>query len=69
MASDFRKNMHIAYKLKVVEIIQRFIFDLNNIEDHELRNEFILKWVDRNCLAMGDFDKERAMQEIEEWSK
>lgn len=70
--NDFRKQMHIVYKQKMAEIIDRFLRDA--IEDGDKVFEpsiwaYIVAWVDKNCLPMGDFDKEKAMKEIEEWSE
>lgn len=70
--SDFRKQMHVAYKLKLAEIIDRFLSDC--AEDGEKAfepstDEYISKWIDRNCLPMGDFSMQDAIKEMEEWQK
>lgn len=72
--SDFRKDMHIAYKKKLASIIFKYINELGET-DMDF-NEYISypklhieKWVDASCLPMGDFSKEDALKEIEEWQK
>ena len=69
--NDFRKNMHVAYKRKIAEILMKYTKDvIDNINEFEKDHTiFIEKWVNRNCLPMGDFSKEDALKEIEEWQK
>lgn len=69
--TDFRKKMHIAYKQKLVSILSNYTVDLfESIEQFNVDPElFITQWIDRNCLPMGDFCKEDAIKEIEEWQK
>ena len=73
--NDFRKNLYLAFKARTVELILSCLDDLSVNEDiDKLENglqlrKYVTKWVDSNCLPMGDFDKERALKEIEEWSK
>jgi len=72
--NDFRKQMHIQYKKTLCNIISRYISELG--ESNQDLNEYISspklhleKWIDRNCLPMGDFSKEEAIKEIEGWQK
>jgi hypothetical protein len=68
---DFRKKMHVAYKKKIAQIICDFLDDLNDATKQEnlpLNYAYIIEWVNTNCLPMGDFDKEKAMKEIQEWN-
>ncbi len=69
--SNFRKKMHIAYKKKTYNIITSFLVDASkDFEEFEKGAEnYIEKWIDSNCLPMGDFSKEDALKEIEEWQK
>lgn len=69
--NDFRKNMHLEYKKRLAIIIMKF---LSSLDSNEILKEFeedpeniINRWIDRNCLPMGDFSKEDAIKEIEEW--
>lgn len=69
--SDFRKQMHLAYKKKLAGIILQFLGDLEKKTDEFSIDPiiYVAKWVDSNCLPMGDFNKEEIIKEIEEWSK
>lgn len=69
---DFRKNMHLAFKTRVVEMITKFLIDFHEEVEQGSQidaYEYIVNWVNANCLPIGDFDKEKAIKEIEEWSK
>ena len=69
--NDFRKQMHIAYKKKLLDIIFNVLDAIGDNGEEFEKNPglFVQKWLDSNCLPMGDFDKEKAIKEIEEWSK
>lgn len=70
--SDFRKNMYLSFKQKTADIIYQFFCHAGDDGDAAFEPtpiEYIAKWVDKNCLPMGDFDKERAMKKLEEWSE
>lgn len=69
--NEFRKNLHVAYKKNIGNIIAKFLFDLA-IDEKGFQEDpklFIENWIDRNCLPMGDFSKEDAIREIEAWQK
>jgi len=68
---DFRKKMHVAYKNQLSLIILRCLNDISDSPKEFEENPilYVERWVDANCLPMGDFDKEKAVKEIEEWSK
>lgn len=68
--NDFRKEMHVAYKKNLANIIWRFLFSIqeNDKEFEKDPRPFIEKWINSNCLPMGDFSKEDAIKEIEGWS-
>lgn len=69
--TDFRKQMHITYKKKLASILSQYtVYLFENLIQFNIDPElFIASWVDSNCLPMGDFDKEKAIKEIEEWQK
>lgn len=60
---EFRKNLHVAYKQILMEMIILFLEDLGsdenvkNLNEPEDLRQFITNWVNQNCLPMGDFDK------------
>lgn len=70
MSDDFRKKMHVAYKKKLADIIWMFICSLEDEDGFDQDPKgFVERWVDSVCLPMGDFSKEDAIKQIEEWQK
>lgn len=69
--SNLRKNLHLAYKKQLSLIIMKCMNDISESSKEFEENPilFVEKWVDANCLPMGDFDKEKAIKEIEEWGE
>lgn len=72
--SDFRKQIHVAYKKKLCEIVLRYIGEL--AENENEWKEYLMnpklhieRWIDRHCLPMGDFSKEDAIKEMETWQE
>lgn len=71
--NDFRKKMHVAYKKRLANIIMQFmasLYDEKKLEEFQEDPENIVaKWLDSNMLPMGDFSKEDAIKEMEEWQQ
>lgn len=73
--SNLRKNLHLAYKEKMVEVILSFMDDVSKDEvcekliNYDDFRKYTINWVNANSLPMGDFDKDQAIKEIEEWSE
>lgn len=72
--NDFRKQMHVQYKKTLCNIISRYIHEIGKTTEdfieYSANPDFHLEqWIDRNCLPMGDFSKEDAIKEIEEWTE
>lgn len=67
--NDFRNKMHVQYKKKLYNIILSFVHDVDPDEFEADYKLFIERWIDRNCLPMGDFSKEDAVKEIEAWQE
>ena len=73
--SNLRKNLHLAYKEKLVDIILEFTHDVSEdsvvdtLENFEALKKYTVDWVNAHWLPMGDFDKEQAIKEIEGWSE
>ncbi len=72
--NEFRKNMHILFKKNIYKIINKYINELVETEENFQKyisdpKSHLENWIDRNCLPMGDFSKEDAIKEIEEWQK
>lgn len=67
--NDFRKQMHLAHKKKLCNIIAQFTeYFLEDIDSFVVNpDHFITDWVNKNCLPMGDFSKEDAIKEINGW--
>jgi len=69
--NEFRKNMHVAYKKKLSGIILMFVKSVDDDIAGFAKDpiSFVEKWVDGNCLPMGDFSKEDAIKEMEAWQE
>lgn len=67
---EFRKKLHLAYKQKLVNILMKYTTDLSDESEIFLKepSKYTVDWVNKNCLPIGDFDKEAVIKEIEEWS-
>jgi hypothetical protein len=67
--SDFRKQMHVAYKKKMLDILGQYTLSLlSNYEQFSKDpEEWAKKWINANCLPMGDFSKKDALKEINGW--
>jgi hypothetical protein len=68
---DFRKQMHIAYKKTLFDIIHRYLSELGESEEEYVSDPelHLMNWINRNCLPMGDFSKEDAIKEIDAWKE
>lgn len=69
--SDFRKNLHLAYKKKMCNILFQFTADLlHNMQEFSKEpEEWVKNWVNKNFLPMGDFSREDAVKEIDAWQE
>jgi len=67
---DFRKQMHIAYKKNLLDILGQYTLALFlDFEEYSKDpKQWTIKWIDSNCLPMGDFSKEDAIKEMNTWS-
>lgn len=68
---EFRKKLHVEYKNKLVTILMLYITNLSDESEIFLKDprQYTVDWVNKHCSPMGDFDKEQAIKEIEEWDK